>query len=138
MTNDAMRQLVEDFHLALTAKLHGEAIELGTYLCPEVRWHLPRSSPLYDTLKGRDDVLALFAGGVEAYYDTPSIRFTYLATLVYGDRVALQCTMHATTANGRAYENDYCMLFRVQAGCIAEVWEYFDTAHLFSTLEAPE
>jgi ketosteroid isomerase-like protein len=30
------------------------------------------------------------------------------------------------------------MLFRVQAGCIAEVWEYFDTAHLFSTLEAPE
>jgi ketosteroid isomerase-like protein len=34
---------------------------------------------------------------------------------------------HATTTSGDLYQQQYCQIFRVEAGLIVEIWEFFDT-----------
>lgn len=48
-----------------------------------------------------------------------------------GDRVAVEERMRATLVNGRSYDNEYCFIFRLRDGLIAEVREYTDTARGF-------
>lgn len=46
-----------------------------------------------------------------------------------GDTVAVEWEGHATTMDGKPYNNQYCMLFKVQNGKIKQVNEYFCTIH---------
>jgi uncharacterized protein len=48
---------------------------------------------------------------------------------VYGDSdtVVVEQRFRATVANGKLYENDYCFVFKVRDGKIAEMREYMDT-----------
>ena len=135
MTNSAdNRTLVERFHRAMREKMLNTDTDLAEFFTPSVRWHLPRSSPLHGTLNDKAAVLALFEGAVDDYYQTNTIRFDYQGCLADEQLVILQFVMSATTAAGDAYENDYCMVFRVEDGLISEVWEYFDTNELFSKM----
>lgn len=128
------KKLVRDYHMAFRAKNCGEEADLARYFSEDVRWHVPRSSHLYGTLEGRAAVLDLLEAGVEDYFQSGSINFDYEAISAEADRVIMQWTMTAMTANGHDYENDYCFVMRIHEGQIAEVWEYLDTAHLYTTL----
>ena len=44
-----------------------------------------------------------------------------------GDRVAVEWEGHATTSEGKAYDNQYCMVFTLRDGRISHVNEYFCT-----------
>ena len=44
-----------------------------------------------------------------------------------GDTVVMQHRFRATLANGRSYDNEYCFVFKVRDGRIAEMREYMDT-----------
>lgn len=44
-----------------------------------------------------------------------------------GDTVVTEARMSATLANGRSYVNDYCFIYRVRDGKVAEIREYMDT-----------
>ena len=44
-----------------------------------------------------------------------------------GDSVAVEFVGHATLANGKAYNNEYCMVFTLENGRISQVNEYFCT-----------
>jgi uncharacterized protein len=44
-----------------------------------------------------------------------------------GDRVVTEARMRATLPNGRSYVNDYCFIYRVRDGRVAEIREYMDT-----------
>ena len=135
MTNSAdNRALVERFHRAMCEKMLNTDTNLADFFAPSVRWHLPRSSPLHGTLNDKAAVLALFEGEVDQYYQTDTIRFDYQSCIADEEQAMLQFVMAATTAAGDAYENDYCMVFRVEDGLISEVWEYFDTNELFSKM----
>ena len=109
--------------------------DLGQFFTEEVSWKLPRSSPLRGSLEGRAAVLALFDGPVDDYYKPGSLSYDYHVEIAGEDFVVMQFTLSAVTANGHDYENDYCMLFRLEDGLIAEVQEFFDTAHLFSMIK---
>lgn len=126
------RQLIDDYYRALA---NGDP-DMGRFFTENVEWHLPRSSPMYGTLRGREAVVDLLnGGGVDAYYRPGTMRFEYHATIVSDRDVVMPFTLRAVTANGHDYENDYCMRFRIADGLIAEVWEYFDTAYLFERIK---
>lgn len=48
--------------------------------------------------------------------------------LADGDWVAVEARGEMTTADGRPYRNDYCLLYRLRDGRIVELKEYQDTA----------
>ena len=132
MPAESNRQLINDYYAALAA---GDA-DMTPFFTEDVEWHLPRSSPMHGTLKGREAVLGLFGdGAVSDYYRQQSLQFEYHATLVAEDDVVMPFTLRAVTVNGQDYENDYLMRFRIKDGRITEVWEYFDTATLFELVK---
>ncbi len=45
------------------------------------------------------------------------------------DRVVVEFESHATTADGKAYDNQYCMVFTLADGKIKQVNEYFCNIH---------
>ena len=48
-----------------------------------------------------------------------------------GELVSAHYNRTARLAGGGDYDNEYNMLFRLEAGRIAEVWEVADTAYAF-------
>jgi len=48
--------------------------------------------------------------------------------LVEGDRACVRARGTALVRNGRRYDNDYCLVYRLATGVIVEVTEYLDTA----------
>jgi hypothetical protein len=48
--------------------------------------------------------------------------------LVEGDLACVRARGRARVKNGRRYDNDYCLVYRLAAGCIVELAEYLDTA----------
>ena len=59
--------------------------------------------------------------------------------LVEGDHACVRARGTALVRNGRRYDNDYCLVYRLARGVIVEVTEYLDTAlinHAFAAGEA--
>ena len=54
-----------------------------------------------------------------------------------GDRVVVQARSKATTKGGDAYNQTYCLVFRVRDGQLTEVVEHCDTALVERVLEPP-
>ncbi|WP_225725562.1 MULTISPECIES: nuclear transport factor 2 family protein [unclassified Nocardia] len=54
-----------------------------------------------------------------------------------GDRVIVQARGHGVTRRGDAYEQTYCLIFRVADGRLTEVIEHCDTALVERVLERP-
>lgn len=134
MPSEDNRSVVRRFYAAVASKNAGEDIDLTRHFTPNAEWTLPRTSPLHGKLKGPEAIAGLFEGAVDDYYQAGSMRYDYHAELADGDFVMMQFTLSAITANGKDYENDYAMLFRLENGQIAHVKEFFDTALLFSAL----
>ena len=128
------RNHVREFYRAMNQRSNGAEVDLGQFFTENVSWQLPRSSPLRGCLEGRAAVVELFNGPVDDYYKPGSSAFDHHHQIADADFVVMQFTMSAITVNGHDYENDYCMLFRLEGGLIAEVREFFDTAHLFSMI----
>jgi uncharacterized protein len=55
-----------------------------------------------------------------------------------GDTVVVEQRFSATIANGNAYQNDYCFVFKVHDGKIAEMREYMDTLSGFRQIFGEE
>lgn len=67
------------------------------------------------------DLYAALAGG---------LRMDVVDMTAEGDRVAAQVRSHAVTLQGKTYENDYHMLFRLRGRKVVEVMkEYADPMH---------
>lgn len=134
MSAEQNRNHVFAFYGAVAKKNEGDTVDLGSFFTPDAEWKLPRSSPLHGKLQGPAAISGLFDGAVDDYYKPGSMRYDYHAVIADGDYVVMQFTLMAITANGKDYENDYCLLFRLAEGLIAEVKEFFDTSLLFSVL----
>ncbi|WP_170287342.1 nuclear transport factor 2 family protein [Halioglobus maricola] len=126
------------FYQALATQSESAPLAMADYFTAEAEWHLPRSSPMHGTLKGLDAIAGLFAGAVDEYYQPGSLQYDYRTVIADADHVMMQFTLKAVTANGKDYENDYCLLYRLENGLIAEVREFFDTATLFAIQPPPD
>jgi ketosteroid isomerase-like protein len=65
------------------------------------------------------------------------ITLTTQQLIADGDHVVVQAKGHNTTIDGKAYENTYCNVIRLEAGLIKEWLEYCDTLLIEAVLGRP-
>lgn len=137
-SSKANKQLLTDFQSALARRLQGENVDIRRFFHPDIAWHFPKSTAAASSGSdhyGIDAVMAMFGGDVDTFYQPGTMKFHYHALTAEEDRVHMHFSLEAKAVNGRDYYNDYQSLFRFADGKIIEVWEYFDTAYLFSVFE---
>jgi uncharacterized protein len=74
----------------------------------------------------RDELCALL-GSVKALFVDGSMKFERVGTIAEGEMVAVQVKGGGDLAKGGRYENDYCFVFRMKDGLIADLKEYTDS-----------
>lgn len=105
-------------------------------LADDVSWTTPGKSVWSQTFAGKTAVLDELLGWVRAQL-VESIRLKVRRVLADDDRVVVEATGQAATKKGKPYANEYCFIFRIAGGKVAEVTEYCDTDLACSALEPP-
>jgi ketosteroid isomerase-like protein len=116
----------------------GDADRIRTLLAPDAQWWIsPTVGILASPTVGRDSIcesLQTIFGGLYA-----DVRTTVHHLLVDDDVGTARFTMFAKAlfADGRPYENEYCVWIQIDAGAIIRVWEYLDVAHAIGQFGLP-
>ena len=116
----------------------GDADRVSALLAPDAQWWIsPTVGVMASPTVGRDSIhesLQTIFGGL--YVD---VRTTVQHVLVDEDMGAARFTMFATAqfADGRPYENEYCVWVQTEGGAIVRVWEYLDVAHAIGQFGLP-
>ena len=76
-------------------------------------------------------MVRIFTGGL-GLYKAGTITWEVHQLIADDTNIAVAFTRRSLTAAGKPYENEYCFVLRHVDGCIAEGWEYVDTAHAFA------
>jgi ketosteroid isomerase-like protein len=105
-------------------------------LSDDVRWITPGSSVWSRTFTGKPAVLNELLAMVREQL-VERVHLTTRRILADGDHVIVEAKGRATTKKGTAYNNEYCFIFRIADGKIAEVTEYLDTELATAALDAP-
>lgn len=92
----------------------------------EVRWTVIGSTPISGTYDGKR---AFLSGPVTALTDrlTSPLRATVADVSADGDKVFVQWSSSASSANGVPYEQTYCWVLTMHDGGVTEVVAYLDT-----------
>ena len=115
----------------------GDAQPFLDSLADDVTWSITGSSAWSRTWRGRAAVRQQLLGPLTAQF---AGRYTARAERVIaeGDLVVAEVRGHVSTHAGRAYDNAYCFVFRIDAqGRIGAITEYLDTALVDAVLEPP-
>lgn len=82
--------------------------------------------------RGRKAIFDVYFGTDEKLFDTgtSSYDFEVTSAIAEGDRVAVEMRHRGRTKDGRPYETDYHVLYRLADGRIQEVHEYFDSLYI--------
>lgn len=119
----------------IAAMERGDAEAQGALMADDVRWWVPQSAVeatgLARPLVGKHAVVELL-GGADAFF--AEMHWTIDQIVAEGDHVAVHAHMKGRTASGKDYLNQYHFLYRLDGGCIAEVWEHVDTAYAFARM----
>lgn len=84
-------------------------------------------------IKGKEELVREVYAKVRDRLEGP-IKSRATRILADGDFVVIQSRGDNTLKDGRRYENDYCMVFRLENGKIKEIEEYLDTEHVTEVL----
>jgi ketosteroid isomerase-like protein len=118
----------------LDALVRGDLPVIADSFAEDATWALHGTLPMSGTKRGRAAIMgfltsagSLFLPGTQA--------FSFGEITAEADRVVLEWHVQGVTAaTGRAYDNDYCAVFRVRDGRIVEVREFLDSLHAAETL----
>jgi uncharacterized protein len=97
------------------------------HLADDVRWVVTGQYSWSHTFEGRDAVL----NGLQGYFRSliegrpRTVAFNFIAE---GDTVVVETKGDNVTKTGARYDNEYCMVWRVENGRIKEIKEYCDSA----------
>jgi uncharacterized protein len=114
----------------------GNPAPFGDAMADDIRWTTPGRSVWSRTFQGKARVQNDLLGMVRKQL-VARVRLHVHRILADGDRVVVEADGQATTKRGEPYNNQYCLIFRIDAGKIAEVTEYIDTQLACDVLEAP-
>lgn len=131
------KAIVIHYQMAVTERLKtGSGDDFQQYLHQDVRWHLPQSMQAFggSVFQGIDGVTQMLTQNIHRFYQPDSIKADFRSMIGEGDFVHIHFGMSATTANGKAYRNDYQTLYQLHDGKILNVWEYFDAHHLIACI----
>ena len=92
----------------------------------DVRWVVTGQYSWSGTFTGRDAVVNDLHGHVRSVLAEPArtVAFNFVAE---GDFVVVEAKGDNVTRSGVRYDNDYCMVWRLQDGRIKEIREYCDS-----------
>ncbi|MDG1267781.1 MAG: nuclear transport factor 2 family protein [Ilumatobacter sp.] len=93
---------------------------------PDLHYWSPGTTEIHGHCNSRDEYDAM-AGVVFGYLDDSGFDLTIDNLIVGGEYAVAQASGRATTKKGAAYNNSYCLVWRVQDGLITEMTEYNDT-----------
>lgn len=103
----------------------------------DATWSLHGTLPLSGVRRGRAAILE-FLASAGSLYAPGTQRFTFGDITAEGNRAVLEWQVTGTAAaTGKPYANEYCGVFVMRDGRIAEVREYLDSLHAAGTLFPP-
>jgi uncharacterized protein len=105
--------------------------EIAGFFADDATWTLDGRLPLSGAWRGRDAILTDFLGQIGKLYQPGSVSIEVTSLTAGGDRVALEWTSRARTADGEPYENHCAGIFTLADGRITAVREYMDTDYAF-------
>ena len=114
---------VDIFKRLYTAFTTGDMTKVGEEFTDNLVWHIPGKNTISGDYKGRDSTLEVFSKMFEATNGTykPEILD------ILGNDKHVAAYLHATAKrNGKALDQDYVFMFRIDEGKIAEVWEFWN------------
>jgi NADH dehydrogenase len=131
MNDDDGKAVLQRYAAAVQA---GDAETIRRLFAEDATWTLAAGSlPISGTWRGRDTILTDFLGRALARYEPGSVDLEITGMIAEGDRVVVQWTSRARTADGRPYENECIGVFTVRDGRITAVREYMDTLYAHDT-----
>jgi uncharacterized protein len=106
---------------------HRSGTTFADHLADDVRWIVTGQYSWSRTFEGRDAVLNGLMGHVRSLLPQRprTVGFNFIAE---GDYVVVEAKGDNVTSTGLRYDNDYCMVWRVEGGKIKSVREYCDSA----------
>ncbi|RBP09887.1 hypothetical protein DFR50_12087 [Roseiarcus fermentans] len=107
---------------------------LVDHLADDVSWVITGQWSWSRTFQGRDAVLGLGAHVRSLLADRMrTVAYNFIAE---GDTVVVEARGDNVTKAGVRYDNDYCMVFRIENGRIKQIREYNDSALVEKVLGA--
>src|SRR5947209_11344075 len=102
-------------------------------LADDVTWHVMGQTKWSGTYRGKTSVLNDVLGQLRTRL---ADRYRAVAQRIIAEDpyVVVQARGQATTKAGAPYNNEYCFVYRMENGAIAEVTEYMDTELVTSAL----
>jgi len=132
-TTDANRQRIQNIMAELDK---GNGKPFVEAMADDFSWTIPGDTPWSRTYSGKQVVLDELLRPLYAQFATPYLSTTR-RVMADGDRVVIEFDGRVTTKAGKAYNNRYCYVCRMEGGRIKDLMEYLDTALVNSALEAP-
>lgn len=121
----------------LDALVAGDLNGIAASFTEDATWSLHGTLPLAGVRRGRQAIVD-FLVGAGALYAPGSQTFTFGEITAEENRAVLEWQVTGTAAaTGKPYDNEYCAVFVMRDGRIAEVREYLDSLHAGDTLFAP-
>ena len=132
-TTDANRQRIQHVMAELDK---GNGKPFVDTMADDFSWTIPGDTPWSRTYSGKQVVVNELLRPLYAQFATPYISTTR-RVLADGDMVIIEFDGRVTTKAGKAYNNRYCYVCRMEDGKMKDLIEYLDTALVSSALEAP-
>jgi uncharacterized protein len=102
----------------------------------DVRWRIIGTTKWSKTYEGKQAILRDMIGQVRAIL-AERVKLIPERFIADGEWVAVEARGDSVTKTGVPYRNEYCMVFRIVGGQIAEVTEYNDTQLIVTVFDDP-
>jgi len=117
------KALMQSIYAALE---RGDGEPFGAAMAEDFTWIITGENAWSGTYRGRDavrrDLLKPLYAQFAGEYRNRATRF-----IADGDLVVVECQGEVTTVRGEAYNNQYCLVFRIEGGKLKEMREYMDS-----------
>ncbi|QIS15868.1 nuclear transport factor 2 family protein [Nocardia arthritidis] len=132
MNTEANKRLLTDIFERTAA---GDMRAISEAMADEFRWIFPGNWSWSGTWGPKSVALNGLLRPLMAQFRDYRMTADFIAA--EGDRVIVQARGHGVTRRGDAYEQTYCLIFRLADGRLIEVIEHCDTALVERVLERP-
>lgn len=120
----ANKKLIQQIY---TDSANRSGTTFADHLADDVRWIVTGQYSWSRTFEGRDAVLNGLMGHFRSLFDVRprTVAYNFVAE---GDTVVVEAKGDNVTRSGLRYDNDYCMVWRIEDGRIRQIKEYCDSA----------
>lgn len=123
MTSETNKRLMQEIFAELET---GRGTLFAASLADHVVLRVTGQSSWSRTFVGKDAVLRDLYGYVRSRVEKGS-RTQALHFVAEGDHVVVEARGRMTTKAGERYDNEYCLIYRLEGGKIVEMREYCDS-----------